>query len=322
MPVPGPAGHICCQVQKRPGVGLERGFYPVGRESAMREYPAAQRAFTLIELLVVIAIIAILAALLFPVFGRVREQARQSSCMSQMHSIYQAVQQYQIDNNQYPAVLLGYAQVATTDSSGNQQFFVGSNGPAISIDQLTFKPLMTKTGQKYITDKGLFHCPDSNINDPATAPTNAVYPQNTPLAGQSVVFTNVILHNTGDPGRVPSNNIAQQIYFYPWDSYDIGPQVDNNGNPTGVKNELHYSLDWTGQTGPADTCPTHSDTNGLCQNQLKYNNPPTDKTVITWCTYHVAVAHADKVLVMLLSGTAKAVDAKQFAAKGPLNFGY
>jgi len=41
-----------------------------------------KRGFTLIELLVVIAIIAILAAILFPVFARAREKARQSSCLS------------------------------------------------------------------------------------------------------------------------------------------------------------------------------------------------------------------------------------------------
>ena len=40
------------------------------------------KGFTLIELLVVIAIIAILAAILFPVFAKVREKARQASCMS------------------------------------------------------------------------------------------------------------------------------------------------------------------------------------------------------------------------------------------------
>ena len=40
------------------------------------------KAFTLIELLVVIAIIAILAAILFPVFAKAREKARQSSCAS------------------------------------------------------------------------------------------------------------------------------------------------------------------------------------------------------------------------------------------------
>jgi len=45
------------------------------------------RGFTLIELLVVIAIIAILAAILFPVFAQARENARQSSCLSNCKQI-------------------------------------------------------------------------------------------------------------------------------------------------------------------------------------------------------------------------------------------
>lgn len=52
------------------------------------------RGFTLIELLVVIAIIAILAAILFPVFAKAREKARQSSCLSNEKQLVLGMLQY------------------------------------------------------------------------------------------------------------------------------------------------------------------------------------------------------------------------------------
>ena len=68
-----------------------------------------KRGFTLIELLVVIAIIAILAAILFPVFARAREKARQSACLSNLKQMGLALMQYVQDyDGTYPnAVIAG-----------------------------------------------------------------------------------------------------------------------------------------------------------------------------------------------------------------------
>lgn len=66
----------------------------------LKSWPAItlkNRGFTLIELLVVIAIIAILAAIIFPVFARAREKARQTACVSNLKQIGTALTMYTAD---------------------------------------------------------------------------------------------------------------------------------------------------------------------------------------------------------------------------------
>ena len=67
-----------------------------------------KKGFTLIELLVVIAIIAILAAILFPVFQKVRENARKTVCASNEKQIALAFTQYVQDSDEaFPALTHG-----------------------------------------------------------------------------------------------------------------------------------------------------------------------------------------------------------------------
>ncbi len=64
-----------------------------------------RRGFTLIELLVVIAIIAILAAILFPVFAKAREKARQTACLSNVKQLVMATLMYESDWDEWQAPL-------------------------------------------------------------------------------------------------------------------------------------------------------------------------------------------------------------------------
>lgn len=88
--------------------------FPSLEGRATRGRAVQPSGFTLIELLVVIAIIAILAAILFPVFARARENARRSSCQSQLKQLSLGVFQYTQDyDEKFPPVMVGAANWTT-----------------------------------------------------------------------------------------------------------------------------------------------------------------------------------------------------------------
>ena len=104
----------------------------------------AQRrpGFTLIELLVVIAIIAILAAILFPVFARAREKARQTSCLSNVKQLGLGLMMYAQD---YDETYLGstYWQSKNCDSG---TFWGNCLTPYVKNQQIFICPSYKRNG--------------------------------------------------------------------------------------------------------------------------------------------------------------------------------
>jgi len=99
--------------------------------------------FTLIELLVVIAIIAILAAILFPVFQKVRENARRASCQSNMKQLGLAFVQYTQDSDEKMPAGLDYG----AGWAGQTYQYVKSTGVYKCPDDST--PTLTDYGTPY-----------------------------------------------------------------------------------------------------------------------------------------------------------------------------
>ena len=84
-----------------------------------------QRGFTLIELLVVIAIIAILASILFPVFSRAREKARQTSCLSNVKQLDLGCQMYAQDYDEMIPSNVYDANASGTQDAGDYTWRTG-----------------------------------------------------------------------------------------------------------------------------------------------------------------------------------------------------
>jgi prepilin-type N-terminal cleavage/methylation domain-containing protein/prepilin-type processing-associated H-X9-DG protein len=96
--------------------------------------------FTLIELLVVVAIIALLASILFPVFGRARETARRTSCISNLKQVGLAVEQYKQDYNRFldnEQTLVGCPSAVLFPYTKSKQIWVCPSDTNVTVQAMT-----------------------------------------------------------------------------------------------------------------------------------------------------------------------------------------
>jgi prepilin-type N-terminal cleavage/methylation domain-containing protein/prepilin-type processing-associated H-X9-DG protein len=212
-------------------------------------FSGSRRGFTLIELLVVIAIIAILAAILFPVFAKAREKARQISCASNEKQLGLAILQYNQDyDERYPAGL----------PNGNGWNGIGWAGMV----------------NPYAKSSKIFSCPDDlNFSKPPVGVTS--YPDsyafnqmlgNTSLAqvdqpardvmlSEIQVGFNVVFNNGGESGDYKS-------------AADFGDNLiwlDNNNNPN-CCGEVLNGITSGQRTGPYFNAATLGGTNASASN--------------------------------------------------------
>ena len=190
-------------------------------------------AFTLIELLVVIAIIAILAAILFPVFAKAREKARQISCASNERQIGLAFLQYVQDND--------------------EKFTAGSNygsGWAGAI-------------YPYVKSAGLYRCPDDSHTQ--TAPNVEVsycmndyigdygggqYPTGCAMATLAAPASTDLLYE-GDTGNDQNGNPTVPNYFNP-----SSPSTDISSLAALADHNVYQTPIATGRHDPGATVST------------------------------------------------------------------
>jgi prepilin-type processing-associated H-X9-DG protein/prepilin-type N-terminal cleavage/methylation domain-containing protein len=106
-----------------------------------------ETGFTLIELLVIIAVLAILAALLLPAISRSKSKAQQIQCVSNLHQLGLALQNFVAENHAYPSGLAG----------------TNSDNPGSWIAQLQRGGFDVSKPRPYFFTEGVWRCPSAQF---------------------------------------------------------------------------------------------------------------------------------------------------------------
>ena len=167
-----------------------------------------RKGFTLIELLVVIAIIAILAAILFPVFARAREKARQTNCLSNERQIGLGIQMYAQD---YDELLpRAYYRLGTTEG------YTPDEGDYTWIAAV----------MPYVRNPQLFNCPSRLHYTHGYAINNTYWASAAPNAPAGRALAQVQLPS--ETAIVLENLGSETNPWYSWENQDAAPENPNS----------------------------------------------------------------------------------------------
>jgi len=215
----------------------------------------SRTAFTLIELLVVIAIIAILAAILFPVFARAREKARQATCSSNLKQIGLAFAGYVQDFDET------YPPTDYDDGVG------GGAGSRVQWYNLVEPYVKSGFGTNLNLNKNqtrsVFFCPDYNVAapDPAVLQYIKLRPQESYEANQ-----NLMPHYRG------KSSPADLVYMAANPVHTLA-QVDAPASTVMVASGSGKDPDFTGRDDsyPAFVLPNGNDQSGYMATRVRHS---------------------------------------------------
>lgn len=226
---------------------------------------APRRGFTLIELLVVIAIIAILASILFPVFGRARENARRSSCQSNLKQVG-----------------LGLLQYIQDSDERTPRTFYGNGGWGASNPTLGHYKWMDAI-EPYMKSAQIFVCPSFSHPDGTYIPYRQLPAGNTQQLGTYGSYpVNNSYTDTTDNNNNPTDKALSALVTPSTTVWAL----DGNGQ---------YELAWTTVAlTPAVTDGTGTSSGMRVMNNARERHLQTLNTL--YCDGHVKAVKLDRLM--------------------------